>query len=137
MSGGLGFVIGLAILVVACNGGATEEEKVAGAVTNAYEYISAGSYEALWESYTSAFQVRCSFDDMVSSTESFRRTSGWDELIPTELKVDILDGQAVANYIVEIRVGGDLLDTYDYSGTYFKEDGEWRQQETCYPPAEG
>ncbi len=74
---------------------------------------------------------------MVSYTESFRRTSGWDELIPTELNVDILDGQAVANYIVELRADGDLLDTYDYSATYFKEDGEWRQQETCYPPAEG
>ena len=114
-----------------------EEQRVTEAVIRTYRYISDGNYDALWETETSAFQERCSFDDMVSYIEDFRRTSGWDELVPAEVKVEISNGQAVADYIVEVRADGDLIETYGYSVMYFNEDGEWRAEETCYPAAEG
>ncbi len=109
-----------------------DEERVIAEVSDAYEYLSAGNYEALWSTYTSAFQDRCSYDDMVVALNEIKQSAGWDELVPTQIEVDVLDGQAVAAYVVEAMASGDVIDTYGYSVTYFQEDGEWRAQETCY-----
>ena len=109
-----------------------EEERVIAAVYDAYDYISDGNYEALWSTYTSAFRDSCSFDDMVVAIDEIRQSAGWDELAPTLVQVTVLDGQAVAAYVVEAKAGGTVIDRYDYDVTYFQEDGEWRAQETCY-----
>ncbi len=109
-----------------------DEERVIAEVSDAYKYLSDGNYEALWSTYTSAFQDRCSYDDMVVALNGIKQSAGWDELVPTQIEVDVLDGQAVAAYVVEAMASGDVIDTYDYSVTYFQEDGKWRAEETCY-----
>ncbi len=109
-----------------------DEERVIAEVSDAYKYLSDGNYEALWSTYTSAFQDRCSYDDMVVVLNEIKQSEGWDELVPTEIQVNVLDGKAVAAYVLEAMAGGDIIDKYDYRVTYFQEDGEWRAQETCY-----
>ncbi len=109
-----------------------DEERVIAGVSEAYKYLSDGNYEALWSTYTSAFQDRCSYDDMVVVLNEIKQSEGWDELVPTEIEVNVLDGKAVAAYVLEAMAGGDIIDTYDYDVTYFQEAGEWRAEETCY-----
>ena len=109
-----------------------DEERVIAEVSDAYKYLSDGNYEALWSTYTSAFQDGCSYDDMVVALNEIKQSAGWDELVPTEIEVNVSDGQAVAAYVVEAMAGGDIIDTYDYNVTYFQEAGEWRAEDTCY-----
>ncbi len=109
-----------------------DEERVIAGVSEAYKYLSDGNYEALWSTYTSAFQDRCSYDDMVVVLNEIKQSEGWDELVPTEIEVNVLNGKAVAAYVLEAMAGGDIIDTYDYDVTYFQEAGEWRADETCY-----
>ena len=110
-----------------------DEERVASAVIDSYEHISTGDYDALWSTYTSAFQERCSFDDMVNFTEEFKRSEGWSELLPTQIKVDVLDDRAVAEYVViQTSPDGFIIGDYDYEIIYFYEGGEWRAEETCF-----
>ncbi len=112
----------------------SEAERVIAEVSNLYRHLSEGDYLAQWSDYTSAFQNRCSFDDMVAAVEEYKRSAGWDKLVPIEVEVNVLDDQAVTSYTVEARAGSKVVDRYEYSITYFEESGEWRAQETCFPP---
>ena len=112
----------------------TEEERVIAEVSTLYRHFSEGDYLALWSVYTSAFQNRCSFDDMVAHIEEYKRSTGWDRLVPIQVEVNVLDDQAVTSYTVEARAGSRVVDRYEYSITYFEESGEWRAQEHCFPP---
>ena len=59
---------------------ASEAERVIAEVSILYRHISEGDYLAMWSVYTSAFQNRCSFEDVVAYFEKSKR-SGWDTLV--------------------------------------------------------
>ena len=112
-----------------------DEERVAVAVSELYRDWSDGDYDAVWSLYTSDFQKRCSFDDFVDVLEESRRSEGWGELLPTQIRVAVVDDRAVADYVV-IRTSpeGFAISEYDYRIIYVYEGGEWRAEEPCLDP---
>ena len=131
------------LLAVACNGGGgdgpeadtgeTEEAQIRAAVERTYDLVSEERWEDLWNTYTSDFRERCSFDAMIEVIGELRAQGVVRFEVAAFDEIEFIGDAAQATYSV---VGFDQDDrqtaSYNYDTTLVKEDGEWRFEESCF-----
>ena len=90
-------------------------------------------WEDLWNTYTSDFRERCSFDAMIEVIGELRAQGVVRFEVAAFDEIEFIGDAAQATYSV---VGFDQDDrqtaSYNYDTTLVKEDGEWRFEESCF-----
>ena len=121
--------------MAACGGdsGESEEERIMGAVEQSYALATDGRWDDLWNTYTSAYQERCSFDAMVELFEELRDQGVTRFEVTAFDEIEFIGDVGQARYSVAgFDESGEQTASYSYDTNLVKEDGEWRFEGICY-----
>jgi len=111
----------------------TVRQEIERAISRVYELLNEDRFEDVYRAYTSAWQARCSLDDMVDAMNS-RRASGVQTLRVIGFSdVQYIGDRGSATYTVA-GVDGDGRQTasYEYTVEVQREDGAWKLEEACF-----
>ena len=118
------------------DGGGTETDEdaeIRAAIEQPYDLISRERWEDLWNTYTSNFRDRCSFDAMVEVLKGLLATGVVRLEVSAFDEIEVLGDTAQASYsVVGFDDSGQQIASYNYETALVKEDGRWLAEEVCY-----
>ena len=110
-----------------------EDAEIRAAIEQPYELISDERWEDLWNTYTSDFRERCSFNAMVEAFRSLRATGVVRLEVSAFGEIEVLGDTAQTSYsVIGFDDGGQQITSYTYNSALVKEDGEWLAEDVCY-----
>lgn len=110
-----------------------EDAEIRAAIEQPYDLISRERWEDLWNTYTSNFRDRCSFDAMVEVLKGLLATGVVRLEVSAFDEIEVLGDTAQASYsVVGFDDSGQQIASYNYETALVKEDGRWLAEEVCY-----
>ena len=112
-----------------------EEGRIQAAVEQLYDLISAESYEAVWNMYTSGFRERCSLEVMIRHFENLRIEGVHDRRVTGFDDINFVGDRAWVSYsVVGFDDTGRQTANYEYDTVLYRENDRWLLDEGCFPP---
>ena len=109
------------------------EDQIRSSIVRTYSLITDQRWEDLWQSYSSDFRDRCSYDDMIDVMEEIRSEGVTRFEVSSIRSIEYVGSSGNAAYVVVgFDDAGEQTASYDYEVDLVNENGTWLFEEVCF-----